>query len=121
MSSHKTADRAAEDPRLRWLSEITIQIEADRVRLNEEIRSYPSPIPACDAQFNYLLEEKKHTSRKQDLLKEIAERYRAHGAKDQTLRDLIIHLGQIDAQMAQRVQAELDATVAPDEMPLAAR
>jgi len=25
-------------------------------RVGEEIRAYPAPIPACDAQFNYLLE-----------------------------------------------------------------
>jgi hypothetical protein len=27
-------------------------------RVCEEIRSYPAPIPACDAQFNYLLDER---------------------------------------------------------------
>ncbi len=27
-------------------------------RVHNEIRNYPAPIPACDAQFNYLLEER---------------------------------------------------------------
>jgi hypothetical protein len=33
-------------------------LENERHRINEEIRHYPTPIPACDAQFNYLLEER---------------------------------------------------------------
>ncbi len=28
-----------------------------------EIRSYPAPIPACDAQFNHLLEQRRALSR----------------------------------------------------------
>jgi hypothetical protein len=31
-------------------------------RVHEEIRHYPAPIPACDAQFNYLLEERDRLS-----------------------------------------------------------
>ena len=33
-------------------------LEAERRRLDEEIRTYPRPIPRCDAQFNHLLEER---------------------------------------------------------------
>ncbi len=28
-------------------------------RVHDEIRNYPAPIPACDAQFNYLLEARE--------------------------------------------------------------
>lgn len=28
-------------------------------RVRDEIRNYPGPIPACDAQFNHLLEERE--------------------------------------------------------------
>jgi hypothetical protein len=31
---------------------------AERDRINAEIRSYPTPITACDQQFNFLLEER---------------------------------------------------------------
>jgi len=31
-------------------------------RVHDEIRNYPVPIPACDAQFNYLLEEREELS-----------------------------------------------------------
>lgn len=37
---------------------IRAHLENERLRVNEEIRNYPRPIPACDAQFNYLLEER---------------------------------------------------------------
>ena len=31
-------------------------------RVHDEIRNYPAPIPACDAQFNYLLEQREALS-----------------------------------------------------------
>ncbi len=40
----------------RWLS-------GARAALAGEIRSYPTPIPRCDAQFNYLVEQRDRLSR----------------------------------------------------------
>jgi hypothetical protein len=42
------------------------QLEKERHRIYDEIRNYPAPIPACDAQFNHLLEERRRIS--QELL-----------------------------------------------------
>ena len=39
-------------------NQIRAVLEAKRHRNYEEIRNYPRPIPACDQQFNYLLEER---------------------------------------------------------------
>ncbi len=33
-------------------------LEVRRLRVQQEIVKYPSPIPACDAHFNHLLEER---------------------------------------------------------------
>jgi len=33
-------------------------LEAEKTRIVDEISNYPHPIPACDAQFNALLEER---------------------------------------------------------------
>ena len=33
-------------------------LQEEMSRLHDEIRGYPAPIPACDAQFNYLLEKR---------------------------------------------------------------
>ncbi len=37
-------------------------LDKEMRRVQDEIRSYPAPIPACDAQFNYLLEERESLS-----------------------------------------------------------
>lgn len=34
-----------------------------RTAVASEIRSYPTPIPRCDAQFNHLVEQREHLSR----------------------------------------------------------
>ena len=38
-------------------------LEKKRARICEEISSYPPPIPACDAQFNFLLEARREIAR----------------------------------------------------------
>ena len=38
-------------------------LRAAQVAINQEIGAYPAPIPACDAQFNGLLEERRRLSR----------------------------------------------------------
>ena len=37
---------------------IRAQFETQRRALYDEIRNYPTPIAACDQQFNFLLEER---------------------------------------------------------------
>ena len=39
------------------------ELEEKRRRLDDEIRSYPTPIPRCDAQFNQLFEERDRLAR----------------------------------------------------------
>jgi hypothetical protein len=39
-------------------AEIRNLLDGKRLELATEIRRYPPPIPACDAHFNYLLEER---------------------------------------------------------------
>lgn len=38
--------------------DISQLLESQKLRTIEAIRNYPPPIPACDAQFNYLLEKR---------------------------------------------------------------
>jgi hypothetical protein len=38
--------------------EIRQYLEAEKLRIYQEIRQYPPPIPACDVQFNGLLAER---------------------------------------------------------------
>jgi hypothetical protein len=39
------------------VKEILEHLREVRLRLSEEIRTYPTPIPRCDAQFNHLYEQ----------------------------------------------------------------
>lgn len=54
-------------------SEIKNHLENQKQAINDEIFHYPPPIPACDAQFNYLLEQRallrQELHRLQDTLK----------------------------------------------------
>ena len=34
-------------------------LESERERVHAEIRTYPTPIPRCDAQFNHLIETRE--------------------------------------------------------------
>jgi chromosome segregation ATPase len=40
------------------LRELRDHLQDVKRRLDEEIRSYPTPIPRCDAQFNHLFEQR---------------------------------------------------------------
>jgi len=42
---------------------IVEHLRAARLRLAEEIRSYPTPITRCDAQFNHLYEQQARLAR----------------------------------------------------------
>jgi hypothetical protein len=44
-------------------TEIVAHLRAVRDRLAEEIRTYPTPIPRCDAQFNHLYEQQGRLAR----------------------------------------------------------
>lgn len=51
------ADRQMDLVQSAWRS-IGIQLQSVRARVQDEITTYPAPIPACDAHFNHLLEER---------------------------------------------------------------
>jgi hypothetical protein len=48
---------SARRPRPDW-GAVRDALEAERLLIQEEIRAYPPPIPACDAAFNHLLERR---------------------------------------------------------------
>lgn len=48
-------------------------LEARRKQLDDEIRAYPTPIPRCDAQFNFLMEERARIVRELESLARDAE------------------------------------------------
>jgi hypothetical protein len=66
-----TQDRRAEVVLAAWQT-IRACLEAARARIYDEIRNYPRPIPACDQQFNCLLEQRADVSEELDRLGEAA-------------------------------------------------
>jgi len=44
------------------LAERAAHLEASKRALDQEIGSYPTPIPRCDAQFNHLYDERARVS-----------------------------------------------------------
>lgn len=54
-------------------------LDAERLRVQEEIASYPPPIPACDAYFNFLLEQRALLSEELRRLDEAAAEAAASG------------------------------------------
>lgn len=65
-----------------WL-EIKTYLEEKKNLINEEIIHYPPPIPACDAQFNYLLEERARLAEQLNRLEDICR----HEANDHETND----------------------------------
>jgi len=60
MEVRNQQDGSAESTALRqsiW-KRVLDHLEKKRRRIHEEIKNYPRPIPACDAQFNHLLEQR---------------------------------------------------------------
>ena len=49
-------------------AEIMAHLHELRRRLSEEIRTYPTPIPRCDAQFNHVYEQLGRLSRDLDAI-----------------------------------------------------
>ena len=52
-------------------------LEAEKRRLAAEIRAYPTPIPACDAQFNHLLDQRARLAQELNRLRDAREASRS--------------------------------------------
>lgn len=55
-------------PELRRIREHLLRLKAP---IDRQIREYPTPITGCDAQFNYLLDERRRLARDLNRLDEI--------------------------------------------------
>jgi hypothetical protein len=61
---HLTSSSTIETDRIEGLAlELQRWLADTRTTLAGEIRSYPTPIPRCDAQFNHLVEQRGHLAR----------------------------------------------------------
>jgi transposase InsO family protein len=94
------------------------ELEAERVRLNEEIGAYPAPIPACDAQFNHLIEQRRTIGEELQRLEALIDQRQTPGIEAaDMLADIVARLMSVDGDLAARLQV----AVAGKGLPAAGR
>lgn len=79
------------DPDLRPLfTAVEAELRAEKERIADEIRGYPPPIPACDAQFNYLIERRDRVSQELGQLHAIVRGESMTEGQDVLLRHFLV-------------------------------
>ncbi len=101
-------DRQAETALMESVFErIREHLENERHRVNEEVKKYPPPIPACDAQFNYLLEERARIAEELDRLKTFVREALTRGARLEGIGEFITSSNYINGEAEQRIRSSL--------------
>ena len=90
-----------------FLAGVKNQLEAEKLRLNAAIRSYPSPIPACDAQFNHLLDRRTQLAAELILIDRLLASCHPDSGGETRIEKLIADIRQIDPDMADNIVAVL--------------
>jgi hypothetical protein len=82
---------------------IRTHLENERRRIQQEIRTYPQPIAACDQQFNYLLEERSRISQELTRLHEISEEGQKSGESVKFLDEFVSSSSYLDDETKQKL------------------
>jgi hypothetical protein len=106
----KNEDPAAGSTGMRALTAFKNQLEETKNRVNKEIGNYPSPIPACDVQFNYFLEERSKISVVLKRVDNLLTKCQMETIEIETIEELIKMSSQIDDGMAERLRAAFSRT-----------
>ena len=97
MPSKKRYDSEIEAKLINTLTTAEAKLKKERARISEEIGSYPSPIPACDAHFNYLLEERSKISKALPLIETFLHQLHSNNMDILSIESLISKLKKINA------------------------
>jgi hypothetical protein len=84
-------------------------LESVKRPIDEEIRNYPPPIPACDAHFNHLLEERSRISRELVRLDTVREESATASEYIRAIDAFIASSPYIDDDVENRIRAEEDS------------
>ena len=103
-------DPAAGTTRFRALTAFKTQLEEVKNRVNKEIGNYPSPIPACDVQFNYLLGERSKISMVLKRVENLLKICQTEAIAIEIIEELTQLSSQIDDDMAARLRAAFRPT-----------
>jgi len=110
MTIDKNEDPAARSTGFKELTAFKNQLEKVKIRVNKEIGNYPPPIPACDAQFNYLLEERSKISKALKQVDSLLMKSGREIIEIETVEELVKTSNQIDDGMAERLRAAFTRT-----------
>lgn len=94
--------------------DIRKHLDDERHRINEEIRNYPAPITACDAQFNYLLEQQKEIVQELGRWKELGNDGLARPDYVGRIVELLAASKNINPDAKQRFRSSLLAIAGPE-------
>jgi hypothetical protein len=95
--------------------EIRGHLQHKREQITTEIRNYPPPIPACDAQFNYLLEQRARIEQALSQLDALQKEGPAHHARIDVLDEFIQSSEYIPDEVKQTVRIFLNRALSQDE------
>lgn len=111
MPSAKTHDEVDSQAELALMESLwkTIRehLKKERQRVNEEIKNYPTPIPACDAQFNYLLEERTRVAEELDRLEAQSRDSLTRSDDIRFIGEFIASSNYINGEMEERIRSSL--------------
>ena len=87
--------------------EIESQLETEKQRIFDEILHYPPPIPACDVQFNFLLEERSAITQELRRMREMAGQDTGYFDHVQAIREFVESSKYFDASLEAKLLADL--------------
>ena len=87
---------------------IRTELEQEKNRIYELIRTYPPPITACDEQFDHLLGERERITRELDRFETVAATSLAHCDPAQLLDEFICSSDYINNEAEQRIRSLLE-------------
>jgi hypothetical protein len=87
--------------------EIKDELRRSKRVIGEEIRSYPTPIPRCDAQFNHLYEQQARLARELDRIAALAEKSLERGDYVELIERFIASAPYADDATEQRLRSRL--------------
>jgi hypothetical protein len=106
MESQYPGDKGPDFIESVW-NRIRTHLENARAKIYEEIRNYPRPVPACDQQFNYLLEERARIGRELDRMAEAAGESLRRDNPIDVIDDFINTSNYIDKNVRQTIRSYL--------------
>lgn len=104
-ASQNSQSRRSDIQRVKiYWSQVICAIEKRRDEIFEQIKNYPMPIPACDEQFNYLLEVRARVSSELSNLNEVTMQPRSLRECKKHLDELVQIPGLLDEETEQELR-----------------